>query len=296
VTSGMLPLADGSDLASSVRNPASFCNVVGLRPSPGLVPDGDGWDGLSVPGPLARNVPDVALLLGAMCGADAPPSLAEPLRAGASGVRVAWSRNLGDLPVDPAVTEVLEPARSALAGLGCHVEDAEPDLTAADEAFDVLRALRFAVGYGELIEAHADQIKATVVENTRLGLALTGERIVRAQRLRTEVFHRLRAFLDRYDVLALPVAQVPPFPVEVEWVREIAGVPMETYIQWLRSCSRITVSAHPAISVPGGFTSRGLPVGLQLVGRYRDEPNLLRLAAAFEEATGFGARRPNLDA
>jgi amidase len=295
VTSGMLPLADGSDLASSVRNPASFCNVVGLRPSPGRVPDGDGWDGLSVLGPIARSVPDAALLLRAMCGADAPASLAEPLRPGASGVRVAWSRDLGDLPVDPEVTAALEPARAALAELGCVVEDAEPDLTPADEAFDVLRAVRFAAAYGELIEGHADQIKRTVVENTRLGLALTGERIARAERLRTEVFHRLRAFLERFEVLALPVAQVPPFPVEVEWVREIAGVPMETYIQWLRSCSRITVTAHPAVSVPAGFTSGGLPVGLQLVGRYRDELGLLRVAAAFEEATGFGGRRPALD-
>ena len=293
VRTGMLPFADGSDLASSIRNPASFCNVVGLRPSPGRVPDADGWDSLAVLGPIARSVSDAALLLGAMCEPDAPAALASP-HSDLSGLRVAWSRNLGDLPVDPEVIEVLGPARAALADLGCHVEDAEPDLAAADEAFDVLRALRFAAAHGELIEVHADQIKATVVENTRLGLALTGPRIARAQRLRTEVFHRLRAFLDRYDVLALPVAQVPPFSVEVEWVREIAGVPMETYIQWLRSCSRITVSAHPAISVPGGFTSGGLPVGLQLVGRYRDEPSLLRLAAAFEAATGFGARRPVL--
>jgi amidase len=289
VRTGMLPLADGSDLASSIRNPASFCNVVGLRPSPGCVP-GDSWDSLSVLGPIARSVADAALLLRAMGGT------AEPAPADPAGLRVAWSRDLGDLPVDPEVTGALEPARAALADLGCRVEDAEPDLTAADEAFDVLRALRFAAGYGELIETHGEQIKATVVENTRLGLGLTGARIARAQRLRSEVFERMRAFLDSFDVLALPVAQVPPFPVEVEWVREIAGVPMETYIQWLRSCSRITVTAHPAISVPAGFTSGGLPVGLQLVGRYRDEPSLLRLAAAFEAATGIGARRPDLDA
>lgn len=307
VACGMLPFADGSDLASSIRNPASFCNVVGLRPSPGRVPDGaaeDGWDPLAVHGPIARTVADAALLLQGMAGPDdrSPIALADDPEgfvvapADLRGVRVAWSRDFGDLPVDPEVTAALQPARATLAELGCAVEDAEPDLAAADEAFDVLRALRFAGGYGELLDTDGDQIKDTVVQNTRLGLALTGAQVARAQRLRTEVFHRMRELLTVYDVLALPVAQVPPFQVDVEWVQEIAGVRMQTYIQWLRSCSRVTVSAHPAIAMPAGFTAGGLPIGLQLVGRHRNEAGLLRIAAAFEAATDAGRRRPAIGA
>jgi amidase len=303
VAAGMLPFADGSDLGASVRNPAAFCNLVGLRPSPGRIPDVPSksiWDPLSVLGPLARNVADAALLLRALVGPDprAPLSLPDgpdaftlDLPADASGLRIAWSRNLRDLPVAPEVTAVLERRRETLIGLGCIVEDVEPDLGDPDEAFEVLRALGFARAFGALLETHHDALKETVRANTRAGLALSGERIARALDLQAEAFERLRALLERYDALALPVTQVAPFPVEEEWVREIAGVPMGSYLEWMRSCSRITVTAHPAISVPAGLTPDGLPVGLQLVGRHRGERDLLRLAAAFEAATG-SARTP----
>ena len=306
VASGMLPFADGSDLGASVRNPASFCNVVGLRPSPGRiphVPSSTAWSPLGVLGPLGRTVADAALLLRALCGPDArdPLSLPDPpetfaidLRIDASGLRIAWSRNLGDLPVAPEVTAVVEQSRAALMAMGCVVDDVEPDLTDADEAFEVLRAVDYAQAFGDLLETHGDELKETVVENTRLGLSLTGDRVARALTLQTETFHRMRSLLEHYDALALPVSQVAPFDVEEEWVREIAGVQMGSYIDWMRSCSRITVTAHPAISVPAGFTPDGLPVGLQLVGRYRDERALLRLAAAFEDATEFGRRWPEL--
>jgi amidase len=302
VASGMIPFADGSDLGASVRNPASFCNVVGLRPSPGRIPDvpsSSAWDPLSVLGVLGRTVADAALLLRALCGPDArdPRSLQDPpetfaidLRSDPAGLRIAWSRNLGDLPVAPEVTAVLEESREALVDMGCVVEDVEPDLTDADEAFEVLRGLGYAQAFAELLESHGEQLKETVAQNTRFGLALTGERVARALTLQTEMFHRMRSLLERYDALALPVSQVVPFDVDLEWVREIAGVPMGSYIEWIRSCSRITVTAHPAISVPAGFTAEGLPVGLQLVGRHRDEAALLRLAAAFE--TGHAQRWP----
>jgi amidase len=306
LASGMLPLADGSDLGASVRNPASFCNVVGLRPSAGRIPDvpsSRAWSPLGVLGPLGRTVADTALLLRALCGPDPrdPLSLPDPgktfatdLRSDPSGLRIAWSRDLGDLPVAPEVTAVLEQSRSALTAMGCVIEDVEPDLTDADEAFEVLRALGYVQAFAALLEAHGDQLKDTLAENTRFGLSLTGDRVARALTLQTEIFHRMRSLLERYDALALPVSQVAPFDVEVEWVRQIAGVEMGSYIEWMRSCSRITVTAHPAISVPAGFTPDGLPVGLQLVGRHRDETALLRLAAAFEAATGFGGRRPAL--
>jgi amidase len=306
VASGMVPFADGSDLGASIRNPASFCNVVGLRTAPGrvpAVPSSNAWNPMGVLGPLARSVEDAALLLRAMAGPDprAPLSLDDPPEAFVLGaavdpraVRIAWSRNLGDLPVEPAVTAVLEDHRAALEAMGCAVEDVEPDLTGADEAFEVLRAVGYAQAFGPLLESDGDEMKETIRWNTRIGLALTGADVARAVGLQSEMYERMRALLERYDALALPVSQVAPFAVEQEWVTEIAGTPMGSYLEWMRSCSRITVTAHPALSLPAGFTPEGLPVGVQLVGRQRGELGVLRLAAAIEQATGVGGRAPDL--
>jgi amidase len=302
VAAGMLPLADGSDLGASVRNPSAFCNLVGLRPSPGRIPDagpGDIWNPFGVLGAIARTVPDVALALQALAGPDPrdPLSLQDPpetfaadLGSDPRGLRIAWSRDLGGLPVAPEVTAVLDSRRATLEAMGCVVEDAEPDLDGADEAFEVLRGLGFAGAFAGIV----DRVKPALAENTRHGLSLTAPQIARALALRSEIFQRMRELLTRYDALAAPVAQVAPFPVEDEYPREIAGVPMGSYIQWFRSCSRITVTAHPAMAVPAGFTDGGLPVGLQLVGRHRGELALLRLAAAFTEATGLAERAPAL--
>jgi amidase len=304
VASGMVPFADGSDLGASIRNPASFCSLVGLRTAPGrvpAVPSPNAWNPMGVLGPLARSVEDAALLLRAMAGPDprAPLSLDDPPEAFGLGadldpraVRIAWSRNLGDLPVEPAVSAVLEDHRAALVAMGCVVEDVEPDLTAADEAFEVLRGVAFAQAFGPMLETAGDQLKDTIRWNTRVGLALTGADVGRALALQTELYERMRALLERYDALALPVSQVAPFPVEQEWVTEIAGTAMGSYLEWMRSCSRITVTAHPALSLPAGFTPDGLPVGVQLVGRQRGELALLRLAAAIEQATQVGRRPP----
>jgi amidase len=306
VAAEMLPFADGSDLGGSLRNPASFCNVIGLRPSPGRVPSGtdaDGWDPFVVRGPIARNVDDLSLLFSAMCAPDlgSPLALDEPLarkhwpRRDLRGLRVAWSRDLGGLPVEPEVTGVLEAQIARLEERGCIVEAAEPDLRAADEAFETLRALRFAGLYGHLLKTRKE-LKDTVVWNIERGLELTPLSISRALDLRTAVFRRMREFLERYDALAAPATQLLPFPVEREWVTEISGEPMEHYLAWMRSCSRITVTAHPALSLPAGFTGDGLPVGMQLVGRYRDEVGLLGIARAIEDAAGFGRWRPRYDA
>lgn len=299
VAAGMLPFADGSDLGASVRNPAAFCNLVGLRPSPGVIPDagpGDPWNPLPVLGPIARTVDDAALLLSALAG----PDPRDPLSSGGPfagiaegdvrGLRVAWSRDLGGLPVDPAVTEVLEARRATLEALGCVVEDAEPSFDGADEAFEVLRGVTFAGAFRGILH----QVKPTLAENVRFGLSLTPERIARALELRGELFTRMREHLTRYDVLAAPVTQLPPFDVDLEFPVEIAGVAMGSYLEWFRSCSRITVTSHPAVAVPAGFTADGLPVGLQLVGRHRGERELLRVARAFTDATGLSEQRPPL--
>jgi amidase len=304
VAAGMLPFADGSDLGGSVRNPASFCNVVGLRPSAGRVPSarpGNAWDPLSVLGPIARTVGDCGLLLAAIAGRDdrSPIALDDdpaafvdlPVRD-LRGVRVAWSRTVDGLPVDPAVTAVLEKARAVLVGLGAIVEDVEPDLSGADEAFETFRALEFFAGHRHELAEHPTLFKPDLVEEIGRGRELSAEAIARAGELRTEVYRRTVAFLGGYDLLALPTVQLPPFGVDVRWPTEVAGVPMERYVTWMRSCTRISVTAHPAMSVPAGFTPEGLPVGLQLVGRHRDERTLLGHAAAFEAATGHGLRRP----
>jgi amidase len=307
VAAGLVPFADGSDLGASIRNPCGFCNLVGLRTAPGrvpMVPPSNAWNPMGVLGPLARSVDDAALLLRAMAGPDprAPLSLDDPPETfvlGADpdprGVRIAWSRNLGDLPVEPAVTAVLEDHRAALEAMGCVVEDVEPDLTEADDAFEVLRGVAFAQAFGPLLETtEGDQLKETIRWNTRVGLALTGADVARAIGLQTEMYERMRALLERYDALALPVSQVAPFAVEQEWPTEIAGTAMGSYLEWMRSCSRITVTAHPALALPAGFTPDGLPVGVQLVGRQRGELALLRLGAAIEQVTGVGRRAPEL--
>jgi amidase len=300
----MLPLADGSDLGGSLRNPASFCNVVGFRPSPGRVPAWPSlaaWFPFSVEGPMARTVDDVALMLSAMAGPDprSPVSLSEP---GASfarpperdfgGVRIAWSRDLGGVPVDPRITEALEKQRGVFDSLGCVVVEGEPDFSDADEIFLVWRAWYFELSYGEVLEEHRNELKETVVWNIEEGQRLTGPQIGRAERKRSELYHRVRKFMEAHEFLVLPVAQVPPFDVKQRYVTEINGVRMKNYIEWMKSCYYITVTGHPAISVPCGFTPEGLPVGIQIVGRHRDDLGVLQLARAFERATGFWKQRP----
>ena len=297
VAAGMIPFADGSDLAASVRNPAAFCGLVGLRTTPGLVP-ADVLDPLAVVGPIARTAPDAALLLAGMCGSDSGLPLGRPDRAGdfldlrpaaLRGLRVAWTFDLGDLPVQPEVRQVLAVLRGSLEGAGCSVTEAAPALSDADEVFQVLRAALMA-GLAPLLRAHREQVKATLAWNIEKGIALTGEQIAAARASHAAIFARVRSFLadGPYDVLALPTVQVVPFPVEQEWVAEINGEPMATYIDWMRSCSRITVSAHPAVSVPAGLTASGLPVGVQLVGRYGADRRLLEIATAIMALAGPG--------
>jgi amidase len=304
VACGMLPFADGSDLAASLRNPGNFCNVVGFRPTPGRVPSWpavNGWQTLSTLGPIGRTVEDTAFLLSAMAGPDprAPASIAEPgaifarpLKRSFKKVRVAWSRDLGGLPMDPRVTAVLESQKETFRDMGCVVEDAEPDLSAATEAFHTLRALGF-LDRLALLKKHRDKLKDTVIWNIEQGLKLTGEQIARANELRTQVFHRMRTFLERFEFLLCPVNQVPPFPVDVPYPTEIAGVKLDDYIDWMKSCYWITTTSHPAVSVPAGFTPEGLPVGIQIVGRYRDDFGVLQLAHAFEQATQLWKQRPS---
>jgi amidase len=303
---GMLPLADGSDLGGSLRNPASFCNVVGFRPSPGRVPSHPvtlAWNTLAVEGPMARTVQDVALLLSVMAGPDerSPISINEPgstfsrpLQRDFKGARIAWSRNLGRYPVQPVVNEVCDRARSVFAALGCQVDDGQPDFNDADEIFQTLRAWAFAQTRGDDFIKHRSLMKDTVIWNIEQGLKLSGADVARAEAKRTQLYHRVREFMERYEFLILPVSQVAPFPVDMEWVREINGVKMGSYIDWMATCYAITLTGFPAISVPCGFTSDGLPIGLQIVGRHQRDFDVLQLAFAFEQATQYGGIQPSV--
>ena len=308
LATGMVPIADGNDLGGSLRNPAGFCNVVGFRPSPGRVPNWPSlahWYPLAVPGPMARTVSDTALMLSAIAGPDprAPISLSEPgtvfrppLDGDVAGKAVAWSRDLGGLPVDPRVTAVIDAERGTFERLGCTVEDAEPNMDGAAEVFQVWRAWYFELYYGELLAKHRDAMKDTVVWNIEEGQRLTGPQLGSAARAWSALLDRVGRFMARYDYLVLPVSQAPPFEVDQPYVTEINGVPMDTYLDWMSSCAWISVLGLPAISVPCGFTDEGLPVGVQIVGRQHDDLGVLRLAYAFEQINPVGERRPDIAA
>ncbi|MEO8143129.1 MAG: amidase [Betaproteobacteria bacterium] len=303
---GMLPFADGGDLAASLRNPGNYCNVVGFRPSPGRVPAWpapNAWSMMGVLGPIARTVDDTAFLLSAMAGPDprAPLSISEPGSVFASSlnrkfknVRVAWSRDLGGLPVDPRVSAVLEKQKRVFKDLGCELVEDCPDFSGATEAFETLRAVSFVQGYGELVKTRRSEVKQTVIWNVEQGLRLTPEKIARAEGLRSELFHRMRRFLERHEFFLCPVNQLPPFPAGIEYPTQIAGVKLGNYLDWMKSCYYITITSHPAISVPAGFTddAKPLPVGLQIVGRYRDDFGVLQMAHAFEQQTKAWQQRP----
>jgi amidase len=304
VAAGMLPFADGSDLAASLRNPGNYCNIVGFRPTPGRVPSWpavNAWETLSVMGPMARTVADSALLLSAMAGPDArvPTSIDEPgsiflkpLARKFKGARIAWSRDMGGLPMDPRVNAVLEPQLKVFRALGCKVEEATPDFSGAKESFETLRAVGFLNRYGAVVDQHRDKVKDTLIWNVEEGRKRSAEDVARAEVLRTQLFHRMRTFLEKYDFYLCPVNQLPPYDVTIEWPREVGGEKMDNYLDWMKSCYYITLTSHPAISVPAGFTPEGLPVGLQIVGRYRDDFGVLQLAHAFERETQIWKRRP----
>jgi amidase len=295
---GMIPIADGSDLGGSVRNPASFNSVVGLRPSPGRVPRypcDNAWGTMSVVGPMARSVRDVGLLLSVMAGEDPrdPVSFSsvDARFDDVSGgdfkhARLAWSSDLGQFMVERAVIEVLEGVLPRISDLGCTVEENHPDFAGAGDVFQTLRAGIFAASHHHDLAGHRDLIKDTVIWNIEQGLKLSALDVSLAQKARTELFHRVREFFESYDFLLLPVSQVTPFSVDLEWIEEIEGVKMNSYIDWMESCSLITVTAHPSMSLPCGFTPDGLPVGIQIVGKYRGERELLQFASVLEHHLG----------
>jgi len=306
LATGMLPIADGSDYGGSLRNPANWNNVVALRPSVGLVPTAPALMPTAswvVNGPMARSVADVAWLLSVFAGPDArdpgcresePARFAAPLARDFCGERVAWSLDLGSLPLDRRVRHVLESQRATFEALGCVVEEAHPDLTGVDECFRTIRAWSVAAQLGPLLERHRAQLKPEAIEEIEAGQRLSGADVARAFAQHAQLLARVNAFFERYEYLVCPVNQLPPFDAELDWPKSVEGVAMESYLAWMRSAYWITATHGPAISVPAGFTPEGLPVGVQIAAARGRDFAVLQLAHAFEQATHVGERRPAL--
>lgn len=304
LATGMAWLAHGSDMGGSLRNPASFCGVVGLRPSPGRVAASvfskiDGT--LGVEGPMARNISDLALMLDAMCGAEAgdPLSLLRDYTSFQRAVavprkprRIAVSGNLGITPVDPEVEKLVLAAATKFAAQGVIVEEAHPELGEAMHCFQTLRALGFATGMRQLLLDHRSLLKPEVIWNIEKGLQLSGDEIAVAEAERGALFRRMHDFLGEYDLLLCPATIVPPFPVEDRYVKSCVGIEFETYVDWLLIVAVATLCACPALSMPCGFTPSGLPVGLQIIAPNRQEAKLLGMARWMEEVLGLGALTP----
>jgi amidase len=304
LATGTAWLAHGTDMGGSLRNPASFCGVVGMRPSIGRVAHSPAFKidrNLTVHGPMARNVEDLALLLDAMSGehpADPlslpslPSSFLSAARSGKWPKRVAWSPDLGITPVDPEVAAITRKAALRFAEAGAIVEEAHPDLREAHECFHVLRAFDFAVSKAGLLRTHRDQLKPEVIWNIEEGLKLSVEQLERAEAQRVAMAARTLEFFKTYDLLLAPATIVPPFPIENRHVAECAGKKFDNYVEWLGIVYAITLACCPALSLPCGFTAGGLPVGLQMVAAPRGEAQLLAGARVLEDILGLRGTTP----
>ena len=304
VAAGLLPMADGSDLGGSLRNPASFNNVVGFRPSVGLVPAAPvmlPFLGFGVKGPIARSVDDVAFLMTVIAGPDRrdpgaypsdPSTFTHALTRDFKGVKIAWCPDLGGLPLDPQVRDVINRQRTTLETLGCIVEDTSFDFRDADDVFVTIRQWRSWITLGGLLKEHRAEMKPEAVGEIEGGASLTSADVARAMTRHAALLDRFRLFQETYEFLVCTVSQVPPFEASNDWPHAIDGVRMDTYIDWMKSAYWISTTFCPAISVPAGFTPNGLPVGLQLVGRSRADFSVLQLAHALEQSTRVGLKRP----
>lgn len=304
LASGSIWLATGNDLGGSLRTPASFNGIVGLRPTAGRVPRGERllpFDSLWVEGPMARNVADVALMLDAGVGQTAVDPLSfndsqglfvDQLEQGALPSRVAFSPDLGVVPMDKEIAQICQTAALNFNQMGAKVTNDIPDFSGALEGFQTMRALLFGSMMGPILEQYREQISADIVGNIERGLNILPDQIFAAERLRASLYKGMVAFFETHDLLICPTTSVPPFPVEEPYVKEIDGQPCETYIDWFSITFALTMTGCPVISLPCGFTDKGLPVGIQIVGKPRGEAALLRAAQQLESILGVCLKKP----
>ena len=300
-------MGDGSDMGGSLRIPASFCNVVGFRPSIGVIPslpsrNVHGW--LSRTGPMAREVTDIALAMSVLAGPDPKSPLACPVSANRfrnplprdlSGLRIAWSDDFGlGIPVDAEVLRVLRGQLRVFEALGAVVQEAAPDLSDADQVFNAVRSFDFALAYGDLVAEHGDRVKREVRWNVERGFALSGADAVEAAHARNRLAATTAAFFERYDVFASPAAQVLPFDAAQRFPRDINGQVFDNYLDWMRSACVVSAMGVPALCLPAGFSDAGLPVGIQLAMNHGEDFELLQVGFAFEQATRFAWQAPEI--
>jgi amidase len=297
----MLPIADGSDSGGSLRYPAAFCNVVGVRPSPGRVASGrtgNAWTPHGVSGPMARDSVDAALFLDALSVeksvwplSSLPVHPAAPVSV--DGLRIAWSADAGGLPIDPEVRLVHAAFASQLEGLGALIELDEPDFAGADEAWETIETFEFFLGGRHTVDAGATGFRPDYLRNVEQGRAMTATQLADAYERRTRLFRDTAAVLERHDVLILPATPVVAPPAELEWVPSVDGQRFDRYFTWQMLANRLTLTAHPVVVTSAGLTAEGLPVGVQVVGRHGREAQLLAVTRAIEEATGWISRAPS---
>ena len=305
IASRIQALGDGSDMGGSLRIPASFCNVVGFRPSFGVipvVPSRNAWSWLTRTGPMAREVADLALAMSVLAGPDSrlpfpspvlPGRFTQPLQRDLTGLRIGWSPDFGlGIPVEKEVLRVLEAQLRVFEDLGAIVEEAAPNLSDADQVFGNVRAFDYALGLGDVVAEHGELIKPEVRWNVAKGFALSGEDLVDTALARTRLETQTQAFFERYDVFASPTAQLLPFDASLRYPTAIEGVEFENYLDWMRSVCVISATGIPAMSVPAGFSESGLPVGMQLAMNHGMDFELLQVGYGFEQATGFAERQP----
>ncbi len=308
LATGMCPLAEGTDLGGSLRGPASYCGVVGFRTTPGLIPRYPSvlaWDTYSVEGPMARTIGDTALMLSVMAGADDrsplsydvdPRDFIKAVKGPSMrGCRVAWTSDLGGLmTIDHEVRDVFERAVGVFRSGGARVEEGCPDMSDVPEIVRLTRGLLMVARHADKLPEHRAVLQDGLVENTEQGLALTARDVAQGELLRTQQWHRVREFLAERDVWLTPTTATPPFPIDQPHVTEINGEPVGKTMARSYLTYAFSVLGLPAISIPCGFTSQGLPVGLQIVGKRRGEAAVLRAAAAFEAAQPWGDHRPSI--
>jgi amidase len=304
LATGTAWVAHGSDTGGSLRNPASFCGIVGMRPSIGRVArstrskiDGN----LGQQGPMARNVEDLALLLDAMSGEhpEDPLSLPRPATSFLSAARSSWrpkrvaySPGLGITPVDPEVAAITRKAAERFADLGAVVEEAHPDVSETNACFDILRAYYFFIARGKLLDSHRDKIKPEVIWNIEEGAKITAAELARAEAQRVVLTHRMVEFFKTYDLLLTPATIVGPYPIEKRYIAEVNGHTFANYYEWMSIASAMTVACCPALSLPCGFTSEKLPVGLQIAAAPRGEARILAAAKGLEDILGLRGTTP----
>jgi amidase len=310
IAAGVQAAGDGSDTGGSLRMPASFNNLVGLRPSNGWIPHtlpGNPWEWLSQAGFMARTVGDVAWLMDLVSGPDPRaatdrhepgrfdlPEYTQPdFQPDLGGRRIGFAPDLGGLlEVDAEVAAVVGTAAEVFAGLGADLDGTVPDLSCAGEVFAVARAFEFGLNYGHLLAEHADQMKPALRGNIRAGLELGPERIFAAVHARGRLWAAVQDYFADHAALVTVTSQVLPFDAELEFPAELAGHPVRDYLSWMDATTLISATGCPAVSVPAGFSASGLPVGLQIIGAPGDDAGVLQIAHAFEVATGYGMRRP----